>query len=97
METREVEEIINKLRIEATRAKLELCRIAAAALMHRLESEELTVSERRALFERWLEVTRNGEVLEFVLELERRRDRETRGFSSPTDQPISKVPSKQAA
>lgn len=97
MDTREVEEIIRRLRIETTRAKLELCRIVAATLMQRLESEELTVRERRAHFKRWLEVTRNGEVLEFVLELERRGDRETRGFSSPTDQPISKTPSKQAA
>lgn len=75
-----VEKTIRNLYIQSLRAKLELCRITGAALMRELESPMLTVKAKREVFYRWFDVTRDGDILGFVLELVRRSEREARGL-----------------
>ena len=77
-----MEEIIRRLFVQTLRAKLELCRLVAAALMVELESPLLTITEKRAAFRQWVSITRDGDVLMFVLELLRRHERERSGLSS---------------
>ena len=69
---------LRTFRIQKLRARLEFSRIEGAALMERLESPSLTVLEKRAVFRRWHEVARDGEVLDFMLHLMRRYEREFR-------------------
>lgn len=73
-----MEEILHSMYVQSLRAKLELCRITAASLMESLDSPKLTVEERQTGYQRWTDVTRDGDVLEFMLELLRRRGRETK-------------------
>lgn len=85
----EVGEIITRLSVQAIRAKLELCRIVAAALTRRLELPGCTEEERRVDSSRWLEVTRDGEALELALERQRRHLRNARPEEeSPTKSTI---------
>jgi hypothetical protein len=73
METREAEEIITNLRVQVIRAKLELCRIVAAALMQKPETQESTLGEGRADFEGWLKIAHDGNILESALQPHRWR------------------------
>jgi hypothetical protein len=82
-----VEETIRDLYIQSLRAKLELCRIVSARLMCDLESPRLTDRQKREEFCRWFDVTRDGDILEFVFELLRRREREARTSQSPRKAP----------
>jgi hypothetical protein len=75
-----MEEFLQHLYVGTLRAKMDLCRVIAATLMDSLHSPTLTVYERQAGFRRWEEVTQNGDTLEFMLELIRRREKEGRGF-----------------
>ena len=69
---------IQHLYIQSLRAKLELCRIIAASLMNSIESQKLTTEERRAGFRCWVTIARDGDILELMLDLIRRREREER-------------------
>jgi len=77
-----VEETIHNLYVQSLKAKLELCRIVSARLMEELESQELPARRRGDSFCRWFNVTRDGDILEFVFELLRRREREARATQS---------------
>jgi len=77
-----VEETIRNLYVQSLRAKLELCRIVSARLMEELESRELPARRHGESFCRWFNVTRDGDILEFVFELLRRREREARATQS---------------
>ena len=72
-----MEKEIANLRVEALRAKLELSWIVAAALMHNLEYSTLTDEAKGAAFLHWQEVTQEGDLLAFALDLIRRRQRES--------------------
>ena len=73
-----MEETIRDLFVQSLRAKLELCRVVSARLMHDLESPRLTDRQKQESFCRWFDATRDGDILEFVFELLRRREREAR-------------------
>jgi hypothetical protein len=70
---------IDNLRLDALRAKLELNWIQAASLMNDLENCTLTSAEKCATSRRWLEVTREGDLLAFALDLVRRQQKESIG------------------
>ena len=71
-----MEEMFQRLLTQALRAKLELCRIVAAALMEEMDLQQGSGTRQRTAFRSWAEVTRDGDMLEFMLELLRRHDRE---------------------
>jgi len=73
-----LEEFLQSLYVQTLRKKMEVCRATAATLMKSLQSSNLTVYEQRAGYKRWEAVTREGDVLEFMLELIRRHEREER-------------------
>lgn len=77
------------LRAEALRVKLELNWIAAATLMYELERSILTDDEKRRTSRNWQEVTQEGDLLAFVLDLIRRQQRNLsateRGSQNPTN------------
>jgi hypothetical protein len=75
-----MEDTVRTVRVSKLRANLEIRRVEAATLMVHLDSPSLTVQEKRAFFRRWDEAVREVEVLEFMLELIRREDRERREF-----------------
>lgn len=66
---------IGNLTVDALRARLELSWIAAAALMDDLEFSFLTDDAKSAVSRRWQEVTRDGDILAFALDLIRRQQR----------------------
>jgi hypothetical protein len=68
---------IGNLRADALRAKLELNWIAAATLTYDLENSILTDGEKRATSRHWQEVTHEGDLLAFVLDLIRRQQKES--------------------
>lgn len=69
-----VEEKLRNMFLQSLRAKLELCRLVAARLMEELEHPARNTLEKRCLFRRWEDMTRNGDTLEFVLDLLRRHE-----------------------
>ena len=69
-----MEETIRDLYVQSLRAKLELSRIVSARLMRDLESPRLTDRQKQESFCRWFDATRDGDILEFVSELLRRRE-----------------------
>lgn len=73
-----MEEFLQYLYVQTLRKRMEVCRATAATLMKSLQSADLTVYEQRAGYKRWEAVTREGDVLEFMLDLIRRREREQR-------------------
>jgi hypothetical protein len=58
------------------RARLEMCRLVAVQLMEELDHPSSTEIEKRALFRRWELVIRDGDNLEFMLELLRHHESE---------------------
>ena len=82
-----MEETIRDLYVQSLRAKLELSRIVSARLMRDLESPRLTDRQKQESFCRWFDATRDGDILEFVFELLRRREREARRSQSPRKAP----------
>jgi hypothetical protein len=77
-----LEGTIRNLYVQSLKAKLELCRIVSARLMEEAESQELPARKQRESFCRWFDVTRDGDILEFVFELLRRHEREARATQS---------------
>ncbi len=69
-------DILDNLYVHTLQAKLALTRIVGASLMYELESPKLTLYEKRAGFRRWVEVTRDGDVLALMLDLFRRQKKE---------------------
>jgi hypothetical protein len=74
-----MQEVARNLLLQTLRAKLELTRIVAASLAEKLDLSHLSVREQRHTLRQWLNVTEDGENLEFVLELLRQHDRRQRG------------------
>ena len=77
-----MEEEIGTPRGDTIRAKLELSWSTAAALMNGLDSSTLTDDEKRAASRRWQEVTQEGDLLALVLDLIRRKQKESAGQGS---------------
>lgn len=73
-----MEEFLQYLYVQTLRKKMEVCRATAATLMKSLQAPNLTLHEQRTGYKRWEAVTRDGDVLEFMLELIRRHEREER-------------------
>ena len=69
-------DVLENLYVHTLQAKLALTRVVGASLMYELESPKLTLYEKRAGFRRWVEVTQDGDVLAFMLELIRRKKKE---------------------
>jgi hypothetical protein len=78
-----LEEFLQHLYVQGIRAKMESCRVAAAILMKSMQSAGLTVYEQKAAYRHWEAVTRDGDTLEFMLELIRRHQREQLGTRLP--------------
>jgi hypothetical protein len=76
-----MQEVARNLLLQTLRAKLELTRIVAASLTEKLDLPHLSVREQRHTLRHWLDVTEDGENVEFVLELLRQHDRGQRGKS----------------
>ncbi|MGA9463739.1 MAG: hypothetical protein WBV28_13185 [Terracidiphilus sp.] len=76
-----MKEEIASLCVGALRAKLELGWIAAATLMDALDHSNLTHEEKCDTSLRWQQVTQEGDLLAFALDLIRRQQKEstTRG------------------
>ena len=72
-----MEEEIGNLRADNLRAKLELNWIAAATLTYDLEYSIGTDDEKRATSRHWQEVTQEGDLLAFVLDLIGRQQKES--------------------
>ena len=74
---------IGNLSVDAIRAKLELSWSAAAKLMDDIENPILTDDEKRATACRWKEVTHEGDLLAFALDLIRRQRKESISHEVP--------------
>ena len=73
-----MDEHLHTIFVTNLRACLELTRIAGAAFMRDLESPDLSAMQKRAVFRRWDEAMRQGEILESTLHLVREQEREKR-------------------
>ena len=65
---------LRKSLVKRIHERLETFRTESAALMQVIDSPSLSNRERRALFLRWNEVSRNGDLLELLLAFIQRRE-----------------------
>jgi len=73
---REVEEIINRFRIQTIRAQLELRRIICASLGNKLDKPQFSAVEPSMIAKPWQAVLAEGDAPAFYLDLLRRHAKE---------------------
>jgi hypothetical protein len=78
----EAEDILRTIRVSALTARLEACRSVCASLASEFARAGHSISESRIIAKRWDALQNDGYVLEFMIDLLKRRLRERRGEPS---------------
>jgi hypothetical protein len=73
---------IHILQIHYLKARLAVCEHVCTSLAHEFDREGLTVDEKTAIAARWSAVMKDGYVLQLMMDLLNRLDRESRGEPS---------------